>query len=120
MALTDDIAEAMTAHDAWKDRLQAVIEKGSTDLKLHEVEADNRCDLGKWLVTIPASSDTEEVSKIHRQFHREAAKVLSLALAGRRSDALRAMDHMSTYTAVSGQLQRSLTGWRDRSAKAPA
>ena len=121
MALAKQIDEALVQHEAWKTRLAAAIQSGKCDCTMHEVRSDDHCEFGKWLYALPAAisgtPDGVEVTKLHRHFHYEAARVLGLALAGRKEDALAAMNHMSPFSAVSGQLARSMQEAIDETEK---
>ena len=116
MERRDEVERAISAHCEWKQRLAAAIASGSSDFRVSEVTADDRCDFGRWLLGLPQqlqqTIEGEMVRKIHRQFHSEAGRVLALALSGRRDDASEAMNPMSRYAALSSQLVRSMEQWK--------
>lgn len=88
-----DIDTAISAHENWSARLNAVI-KGTSpeELRPEVVCLDDRCDLGKWL----HGPGRERLGKYpaftvlvarHRHFHMEASTVLSLAQSGEAAKA---------------------------------
>jgi hypothetical protein len=103
---TEHINNAIAAHGRWKARLRQAIETGKSEWKADSVRSDSLCDFGKWLHTCSsAEKATERWTKIrdlHSEFHKEAARILALAVAGRKSDAEGAIalgSHFSTTSA---------------------
>jgi DNA-directed RNA polymerase specialized sigma24 family protein len=106
---TDVITKAIAAHGQWKQRLRDAAATGKSDFRPEVVKTDNACDLGKWIyseakVQMPGHPGVEEVRRLHAEFHQEAAKVLSLALLGKRAEAEAAMAMGSPYSKVSTAL----------------
>jgi hypothetical protein len=58
------------------------------------------------------SQHWEEVCRLHAEFHKEAAEVLKLALAGRREEAEAAIAQGSRFAKVSTKLTITMTAWR--------
>lgn len=88
-----DINNAISAHENWSQRLQAVLKGTSSEQLQPEVVCqDDRCDLGKWLHgpgrdrlgKYPAFS---VLVARHKHFHLEASTVLTLAQAGEKEKA---------------------------------
>jgi hypothetical protein len=52
------------------------------------------------------------VKDLHAQFHRAAAEVLAIALAGRQADARAAVAVGSPYSAASASLTNAMMQWR--------
>jgi hypothetical protein len=52
------------------------------------------------------------VRELHARFHLEAARVLELALAGKRGEATAAMALGSPFATVSSKLTAAMTAWR--------
>jgi hypothetical protein len=59
-----------------------------------------------------ASSRWACVRSTHQEFHREAAKILSLALAGDKRSAKSRMGYSSPFTGLSSRLTAELTAWK--------
>ena len=83
-----DVDAAIGAHENWKEQLQSVLDgQPSYLLPIHMACQDNHCALGKWLhgagserfAHYPAFS---ALTSRHRDFHIEAAKVLTYAQGG--------------------------------------
>jgi hypothetical protein len=83
-----DVDAAIGSHEKWKEQLQSVLDGQPSYLLPIDVACqDDYCDLGKWLhgtgsrrfAHYPAFS---ALQSRHRDFHIEAAKVLTLARDG--------------------------------------
>lgn len=77
------------------------------------VRQDNYCAFGKWLygdgkATFPSREQHEEVRTRHAEFHREAARVLDMALAGKVQEATAALAMGSQFNRVSATLVTKL------------
>ena len=114
---TEHINNAIAAHGRWKARLRQVIEAGKSEWKADSVRPDNLCEFGKWLNSCSsAEKATERWTKIralHAEFHQEAARILALALAGRKSEAEAAIALGSHFSKTSADLTLALVQWRD-------
>lgn len=115
--LKDQIQAAIGAHGLWKGRLAGAIQAGKCDCDVHKAERDDQCDFGKWLHgSIDAASkampDYAKVKEQHARFHKEAAKVLRMALAGQKEEAQKAM--LADYAKVSAELVKLLADWKSR------
>jgi chemoreceptor zinc-binding protein len=124
MALKDEIRAGIGAHGLWKGRLNSAIQTGSCDVSPSVVQQDNQCAFGKWLCgpsVDPAtrrSSEYVECKELHRKFHIAAASALSLALAGKKQEATRAMERGSEFAEISLNLTAAMTRWHAKVAAA--
>jgi len=116
MSLYEDINKACEGHRAWKARLARAIHDGKADITPQKAEMDDCCDFGRWLYALPLamqrSSYWQTVHDLHAQFHKQAALVLRLALAGHRQLAELAMSPGSGFDLVSTDLSAALKHWR--------
>ena len=117
----EQVQAAVVAHARWKGHLHQAIDTGSSDFRAEVVKQDNQCDFGKWLygageTSFPAAANYEEIRTLHAEFHREAAAVLALALAGRGKEAQAAMEVGSGFGKVSAHLVTTLTRARSLAA----
>ena len=77
-----DLFEAVTAHVAWKHRLEDFLNgRSSETLEAHIVCMDNRCTLGKWIhgsgkARLGDYSSFKELEGEHAKFHFHASKVI--------------------------------------------
>lgn len=115
------VTKAIAAHGQWKVRLREVIASGRSEWTVDQVKVDDQCLLGRWiygdaLARFPGDPVVEQVRDLHREFHQEAARVLALALAGRRAEAEQAMAQGSAYSRVSGALVRALQALGEKAA----
>lgn len=67
---------------------------------------------------LPRDLKSEKARKLHPDFHVEAGRVLTLALSGRRLEAMEAIETTSDFTRLSGPLAFTLSQWRFKLAKA--
>ena len=115
MNLSDQINAAVTAHGRWKARLQVAIDTGKFDVAVPVVRSDHNCEFGKWLYALDAQTSRAPAYKtckeLHGKFHVAAADVLSLALAGKKQEALKALDRDSDFSKLSGALTIALMNW---------
>ena len=111
-----EIEKAIGAHGLWKGRLRAAIDSGSSEFKVEKVQLDNQCDFGKWLYSLPASEQQSEFGKkvmaLHKEFHVQAAQLLSLAVTGKKKEAEAAISLGSNFSRISSELTRTLSEWK--------
>ncbi|MFA6457094.1 MAG: CZB domain-containing protein [Bacteroidota bacterium] len=77
-----NMKEVITAHLAWKDRLDRFISGVSTEKLSPEIIAqDNHCALGKWIEQsedkFKKEPEFDELKETHRNFHKYAAQVVT-------------------------------------------
>jgi hypothetical protein len=103
-----DVDAAINSHENWKEKLQSVLDGQPSYLLPIDVACqDDYCDLGKWLhgtgskrfAHYPAFS---ALVARHRDFHIEAANVLSQAQAGDMEKARETLG--SSYRLASSQI----------------
>ena len=115
MVDTTALANAVAAHGAWKQRLARAIETGTDVSTPEKVRVDNACDFGKWLYGADAATRASvhyaAARDLHAQFHRVAADVLTLALAGRKAEAAAAMASRSPFAVASANLTGTMMAW---------
>ena len=112
---------AIGAHGQWKSRLRQAIESGYSEHAVGEICRDDCCDFGRWLHALPAEeqagTDWKKVRELHAEFHKEAAAVLALALAGRKAEAGTALDPESSYVQTSLLLTAAMMDWMNHVQK---
>lgn len=112
---SDQINKALLAHGAWKQRLQSVVDVGTSEFSVSQVQVDNHCDFGKWFYGLPTGlRSTDHAGKIqtlHAEFHKEAARILDLALQGKKDQVQKALGQGEKYSLASGQLALALKQW---------
>ncbi len=117
------IVKAIGGHGMWKARLQKAIEQAVSDVSVTVVRQDNQCDFGKWLEGPDLSADIkrsphyEQCRRLHREFHLAAAKVLTFALANKKSEATRAMEHDGEFAICSASLTKAMMDWDKEAAR---
>lgn len=94
--MSDFLDKAMTAHNAWKTRLQDAIEGGAVPDEA-VVRADDRCDLGKWIHgeggQYGSLTEFQETREAHARFHLAAAEVIKMIKGGKRAEASQDLEH---------------------------
>ncbi len=114
-----EIDKALEAHAAWKDRLRAAVESGTIGIAVTTIAADNQCAFGKWLngtsltAEDRATKHYQEVTRLHAEFHKVAAKIAALASSGMKAEAEKMLNFGNEYTQASGQLSVALKRWRE-------
>lgn len=112
-SFAEQLSGAIAAHGQWKVRLRQAIATGSSEFDPSVVAQDNQCAFGKWLYAgskdgFGSAAAYETVRGLHADFHREAARVLALAVAGKAADASKAMDPGSPFAKASATLVSTL------------
>jgi len=110
----EQVQAAIGAHGMWKARLRQAIDTGSSEFKVETVSQDNQCAFGKWLYgegrnSFPSAADHEQVRRLHADFHREAARILGLAVTGHAKEATAAMEPNTPFSRASSTLIATLT-----------
>lgn len=119
MADKAEIDKAIGAHGQWKNRLRQAIDTGKIDVAVETIQVDNQCVFGKWLYgpTFTAMDKTsthyKTVKELHATFHKTAAKVVALALAGNKADAEKMMSSGGDYSSISAKLTAAMMEWKD-------
>jgi chemoreceptor zinc-binding protein len=118
MADQAEIDKAIAAHGMWKTRLKDAIEKRKIDTPAETIRVDNQCAFGKWLYS-PALNSVDKASEhyktvkdLHAEFHKTAAKVVELALDGKRIEAEKMIALDGDYAGVSSKLTSAMMGWK--------
>jgi len=114
---SQQINNAIAAHGRWKAHLRQAIETGKSERKAEAVRSDKLCEFGKWLEACSSAEKSTErwtrIRELHAEFHKEAARVLTLALAGRKSEAEATLVLGSHFSKISADLTLALVAWRD-------
>lgn len=109
--MTTDWLKIISAHVAWKQRLQQMLAGQSTEqLDPGTIALDNRCDLGKWIYgsgkNFEGLADFVTVRGLHAQFHLSAAAIVSRHRAGDTKAALELLN--GDYSRTSDSLKRHI------------
>ncbi len=118
MASIEELDNAIGAHGKWKARLRAAIDTGKIDASVETIQQDNQCVFGKWLygptlTPVDKASDHYKIVKdLHARFHKTAARVVTLALSGKKDEAGAMMVVGGEYAVISGKLTQSMMDWK--------
>ena len=113
-----EIDQAIAAHSYWKGYLRHAIKTGRIDKPVEAIRNDSQCLFGKWLASImPESMEAAShhfimVKERHAEFHKTAARVAALILAGKQSDAEHMMALGGEYATISAELILALMEWK--------
>ncbi len=119
MLNVDAIQKAIAAHTGWKGRLRTAVTSGKSEVAPGAVAVDNGCDFGRWLYGSELSAQEKgtesyrKVKELHAQFHKEAAKVLELAVTGQKDKAAQLIGLGGNYSKISHELTDALVKWRE-------
>jgi len=115
MSREAEIKKAIGAHGLWKTKLRNAMSSGRAEPPSAHAAADDVCDFGRWLYSLPqeerATGHFSRVRELHARFHQEAARVLALVESGNVPAAARAIETGSAFADVSRQLTRTLMEW---------
>lgn len=109
------IQAAIGVHGMWKQRINQAISTGKSEWDWKTVAQCNACDFGKWLESFPAHEKNDyfhQVNRLHADFHKEAARVLQMAVSGRTDEARAATGQSSAYTQLTSQLTLAMMNWK--------
>ncbi len=114
MTNVERIDEAVSAHTHWFIKLRVAIIEGSSQFKPEIVRTDTNCDFGNWLYgdfprEVAGSHLLAEIRALHSEFHKEAAHILELAIAGKKDEALSLLDDDSKIRKCSADLLNRLS-----------
>ena len=116
MPKPEEISKGIAAHGMWKIRLRSAIDTGKADVEPAKAALDNACPFGQWFYSLsPAeqsSLEAKTVKELHARFHKEAAAILKLALAGQKDHALNGIAADSPYTKLSAELTGAMVKWK--------
>jgi hypothetical protein len=111
--LANEIYLAIVKHTAWKKRLHNVIETG----KRGEALGIEHCELGKWLKEHDAKLSSHyyysKVVELHQKLHKEADRLVSMAVRGNTAEARTAVEYGSDFEHLSQELVRNIIAWHD-------
>ncbi len=113
--ITDQINLAVGIHGLWKSRITEAIATGKSEWDPDFVTPCGNCDFGKWLNGLEETQKTEEYKKvyaIHTDFHKEAGRILALALKGQKEEAEAAVGDGSQYQKLTSSLTLAMMGWK--------
>ena len=115
MDLKDQIKAAIGSHGLWKGRLRSAIDTGKSDVSVADARSDRNCAFGKWLQGLSSEAancpDCKSTKELHAKFHQAAADVLSLAITGKKQEAVKAIGVDSQFYKLSAELTRALMSW---------
>ena len=111
------IAGAIGQHGVWKAKLLHAAHTGEAPWDPSTVELDDRCVFGTWLYQEIADHERdghwERVRGLHAEFHREAARILRLAVSGQGRAAEEQMSIGTPYDGLTTELVLALDDWRE-------
>jgi hypothetical protein len=96
------------AHVRWFQDLRKAVETGQCGKRAASVASDEECEFGKWVHTdlraLCSRELFEQIRDIHADFHRAAASIYALALAGNQANARAALGANSELARLSRRL----------------
>ena len=118
------ITKAIGAHGAWKRRLADAVARGSHTMDAAAVATSDGCAFGRWLRDVHATDADraahENASRLHAQFHRDAAGVLVAISRGEIARARAALEPGGAFAEASRVLTKAMIEWRRQTPVAAA
>lgn len=104
------IDKAIWAHSRWKLHLQSAINNRKSEFSVAETANPVLCKFGEWLYSAEGKTlpNFAEIAELHQRFHKEAAKILALALNGQIEDAKAQMESGSDFNQLTAKLVKML------------
>jgi methyl-accepting chemotaxis protein len=117
------VTEVIAGHGMWKYRLHEAIRSGQSNFSPEKIARDDQCALGKWLygdakASFGVTDEYRRMRELHATFHRIAAHVLELALAGRSTEASAELVSGSEFLRTSSTLVQLIDALRAGAAGA--
>jgi methyl-accepting chemotaxis protein len=116
-ATTDALNAAISAHSAWKVRLRDAVSMGTSDFNPETVCLDDQCAFGKWLYARDEQTQSTPrwkcVRTRHADFHKEAGRILKMALAGQKVAAEAALASNSRFGNATQSLTKEVMAWKN-------
>ena len=113
----EQIGLAIGAHGNWKLRLKEAIHTGKSQMEVATARADDKCAFGKWFYGLPEAARKSEtavkVKTLHAEFHEVVGHIMEMALAGKQTEAEKAMQRGSRFASLSNELTRVMMEWKD-------
>ncbi len=114
-ALKEQVEDAIDMHHTWLFRLKQAVETGRSEYSVANVARDDLCSIGEWLYEtmapeLRASPFFAITRERHAVFHRSAARLLSLALAG-DPNVTASLERGGDFQMVSALLLDALEDW---------
>lgn len=116
-----EIDAAIAAHGYWKVRLKEAIRTGTSEFKPTLVRMDSQCEFGKWLYQSISPGDKNSpnyatVKELHAKFHKEAGRILELAISKKNVEAEQGIALGSEFARLSAEMVRTLSAWKNASS----
>lgn len=119
MTRNEAITAAIGAHGKWKTKFREFMD-GKLELDAPTVLKNNACDFGKWLegegTQALAAGDYQQIHRLHTEFHRVAASVITMKKSGDVLGAEKALSLAGIFTEASGSLTRVMMDVSKRAA----
>jgi methyl-accepting chemotaxis protein len=114
-----DFDGAIQAHSSWKLKIYSAARNGNKDrLDAVAVGKDNACALGQWIhgegkTLMVDKPDYQELVRLHSDFHRQAASLISKIDKGQTAEVEAALsDRNSPYSSASMKIISLLMKFR--------
>jgi hypothetical protein len=116
---SEQIKSAIAAHSMWKAELDSAIATGKSTHNPATVKKDDQCNFGKWVhdkvdIQHKQGESFSKVKDLHQKFHDAAANVLTMALAGKKDEARKAMGQGTAFGEASANLTRAMMEWNKK------
>jgi hypothetical protein len=123
--IVQEIDKALEAHRLWKAQLKEAVKNRKIEKPIEVIRTNNSCAFGKWLYGAEITADQKSskyyktVTDLHTEFHKVAAQVAELAVAGKVDEAESLLSTKGAYMDTSARLSSALTDWKNSAATVP-
>lgn len=112
----ESLDKAIVAHAQWKFKIRAALDTGKTEVNPIHAGKDNECEFGKWLYSLPPSDQAnphfQEVRKLHAEFHRLAARCITMATTGQKLVVEKSLHPGGDFSIATTGLTKAVMNWK--------
>lgn len=115
---TTQIEQAIGTHNLFKLRLKGAIASGRLEGSVAALGSHLNCPFGKWMESsaiapaTKASTQYSNIDLLHSRFHVAAAKVASLAVAGKAEEATAMLERAGEFGVAAAELTAAMLDWK--------
>lgn len=118
LSAAQQIDKAISAHGAWKIKLDKAIKTGKTEVPVEVISSDSQCAFGQWLydkdlpAAVKSSKRYRSIMELHAHFHKSAGDIAKCACNGQKERATQLISIGGEFYTSSSELVKSLDAWK--------
>lgn len=122
LTAAQQIDKAISAHGAWKIKLNKTIKTGKTEVPVEVIASDRQCAFGQWLYdknlppAVKSSGRYRSILELHARFHQSAGQIAKYACSGQKKQAEQLIGIEGEFYRCSSELVKTLDLWKSELA----